>query len=283
MLKLLQQFEKRAAQPLRVLLLGKHVQAQVDQEKRYWDRFLRCFLQFLQRTKGCFDIYCASVLKILRAFFNYLLEDRLLPVGKYHKRFVLPVPQPIPLVLAPERLRFLIEDEPFERSLPPQLQRAKDVFVFGCTVGLRFSDLMRLERKCLQQSSQGPLLTLHTQKTGMPVRLPLPPYAARILLRYGKKGSKYLLPYLSCTNLNLQVKELCARAGWTEPIPKIRFKEGRPREIRGKNGKTLRFCDQVTAHTMRRTAITTLLILDVPELVVRRLSGHAPGSREFFR
>lgn len=34
---------------------------------------------------------------------------------------------------------------------------------------------------------------------------------------------------------------------------------------------------------MRRTAITTLLMLGVPEMMVRRISGHAGGSREFYR
>ena len=34
---------------------------------------------------------------------------------------------------------------------------------------------------------------------------------------------------------------------------------------------------------MRRTAITTLLILGVPEIVVRSVSGHAPGSKEFYK
>ena len=34
---------------------------------------------------------------------------------------------------------------------------------------------------------------------------------------------------------------------------------------------------------MRRTAITTLLIMGVPEMVVRKISGHAPGSKEFYR
>ena len=34
---------------------------------------------------------------------------------------------------------------------------------------------------------------------------------------------------------------------------------------------------------MRRTAITTLLIMGVPELIVRKISGHAPGSKEFYR
>lgn len=34
---------------------------------------------------------------------------------------------------------------------------------------------------------------------------------------------------------------------------------------------------------MRRTAITTLLSLGMPELLVRKVSGHAPNSREFFK
>jgi intergrase/recombinase len=34
---------------------------------------------------------------------------------------------------------------------------------------------------------------------------------------------------------------------------------------------------------MRRTAITTLLILGVPENIVRKVSGHAPGSKEFYK
>ena len=33
---------------------------------------------------------------------------------------------------------------------------------------------------------------------------------------------------------------------------------------------------------MRRTAITTLLILGVPEHIVR-ISGHSPNSKEFYR
>lgn len=34
---------------------------------------------------------------------------------------------------------------------------------------------------------------------------------------------------------------------------------------------------------MRRTGITTLLILGVPSDVVRKISGHKPASKEFFR
>lgn len=54
-------------------------------------------------------------------------------------------------------------------------------------------------------------------------------------------------------------------------------------EIKNKNGSSWKFHQHITAHTMRRTAITTLLILGVPELIVRKISGHAPGSKEFYK
>jgi intergrase/recombinase len=47
--------------------------------------------------------------------------------------------------------------------------------------------------------------------------------------------------------------------------------------------KELRFCDVVSSHTMRRTAITTMLSLGVHEQLVRKISGHTPNSKEFYR
>lgn len=44
-----------------------------------------------------------------------------------------------------------------------------------------------------------------------------------------------------------------------------------------------RLSDHICTHTMRRTAITTMLALGMPEHIVRRISGHAPNSKEFYR
>jgi integrase len=41
--------------------------------------------------------------------------------------------------------------------------------------------------------------------------------------------------------------------------------------------------DHITTHTMRRTAITTMLRLGMPEQATRKISGHAANSKEFFR
>lgn len=54
-------------------------------------------------------------------------------------------------------------------------------------------------------------------------------------------------------------------------------------ELKSAAGNTLRFNEHITVHTMRRTAITTLLLMGLDETSVRRISGHAPGSKEFYR
>ncbi|MEZ0129257.1 hypothetical protein AB9T88_05535 [Flavobacterium sp. LBUM151] len=44
-------------------------------------------------------------------------------------------------VLSPEQLKFLIHDKDFEQTLIPSYKRIKDIFVFGCTTGLRYPKL----------------------------------------------------------------------------------------------------------------------------------------------
>ncbi|QYS87063.1 hypothetical protein JJC03_03590 [Flavobacterium oreochromis] len=39
----------------------------------------------------------------------------------------------------------------------------------------------------------------------------------------------------------------------------------------------------MSSHMMRRTAITTMLILGMPELLVRKISGHSHNSASFHR
>ncbi|TCJ16585.1 hypothetical protein EPD60_07540 [Flaviaesturariibacter flavus] len=281
--QLLEEYENLDGAPIRLLVYKGTSTRILGQEKRYWQRFLRQFLDFLYSRKKHHDSYVAAVLKTIRACINYIIQDKHLPVVSFHKSFKVKAPSIEPVILSPQQLQFLIHDRPFSERLSPRLARTKDLFVFGCTVGLRYSDLMALERKHLIPTDQGYSLNIRTQKTGTPVQIPLPPYLIDIIKRYKSPRNRYLLPRLSSTNVNLQVKELCIEAGWDHPLPKLRHRRGRVVEQRTADGGTQTFAGQVTAHTMRRTAITTLLIMGVPELAVRRISGHAPGSKEFYK
>jgi integrase len=85
------------------------------------------------------------------------------------------------------------------------------------------------------------------------------------------------------TNFNLHLKAIGHLAGWNNPTPKYRSIKGMLQEIKTPSGASWPFYQHLSAHTMRRTAISTLLMMGVNENVVRRISGHAPGSKEFYR
>ena len=200
-----------------------------------------------------------------------------------HKSFKVPAQIKTPVVLLPEQLNYLITNKDFESQLNPSLKRARDIVIFGCTVALRVSDLMNLKKTNIIHTENESFLVLNTQKTATEVKIPLPDYALQIIARYKRKSGKYILPRLSVTNLNIQVKELIQMAGWTYTLPKTINRQGKVIEIKNPDGTSWKFHQHITAHTMRRTAITTLLIMGVPELVVRKISGHAPGSKEFYK
>ena len=281
--KLLVEYEQLFQTTIRFRPHYKNSVVHFKTEKKYWDKFFRNFFDYLYRDKKYYDQFAGTVFKTIRTFLNYVIVQKGLPIGQFYKNFRIPNDTPRPVVLSPTQLKVLITDEPFRSQLPRHLQRTLDIFIFGCTAGLRWSDLMRLKKKNLLNTPDGVLLEIHTQKTGTAVRIPIPDYLSSIITKYKTKNGIYLLPRLASSNMNLQVKEIIKLRGWSYPMPKYRHRQGKVVEIKNKEGNTFSFCDHITAHTMRRTAITTLLILGVPELMVRKISGHAQGSTEFYR
>ncbi|MDJ1473611.1 tyrosine-type recombinase/integrase [Xanthocytophaga flava] len=279
---LLAKFEESKQFPLRIRLLQKPTKRVFEVEKNYWKRFYHKFLDFLYQDLDCYDNYVGSAVKMLRVFFNYLSETKGMPIGTSYKQFYVPKEDISIVVLSPEQLNYLIYDKAFEQGLSADMQVVKDIFVFGCTVALRFSDLIQLQIPNLEFINERWYLKVTSQKTQTFTRVLLPEYARDIVLKYNKKH-KTLLPAFSKNYLNQKVKQLIELAGWVHPVAKTRNKRGIPVIVYKEKHKLHRFCDMVTTHTMRRTAITTMLSLGMPEFMVRKISGHAPNSREFFR
>jgi integrase len=281
---LLQEFAQKTGQALRIRSLDRLNKRERNREHKYWKLFYEQFTNFLYRDKNCFDNYVASNIKLLRAFFNYLNNDLNLNVGQFHKHFYarqesLPV-----LVLTPERFDFLVSNEEFDRSLPKWLKPFKDVFVFGCTVGLRYSDLVTLDRSNFELQGDIWYLVVRSKKTNTPTRLKLPPHAVDIVKKQHSKRKK-IFPFSSLSNLNKRLRQISELAGWTEEVRKARSKGGIPVEVfrNREKGTRYRFCDLVSSHLMRKTAVTTLIRMGLAPDMVRKISGHAPNSPEFYR
>lgn len=279
----LEDFSKKSKQELRIYNNKQLNTREQEREKKYWKRFYLQFSEYLYEDCQCYDNFVGSQIKLFRSFFNYLAEEKGIETGTIHRHFYVRKEQIPIIILKPEQVHFLIYDQAFEQSLGLRLQRVKDIFVIGCTVALRYSDLMSLSRQNLECYSNNEYLVTRSIKTGISTRIKLPDYALSIFSKYAQNN--HLLPRISKTNLNKYIKELIERAQWTDPFIKTREKRGKA-EIIYKDKLTsqhFRFCDLVTTHTMRRTAITTMLLLGIDELMVRKISGHSAGSKDFFR
>lgn len=268
---------------LKIKNLIKCSQREYIKERIKWKKFYKKLTVYMYKKCNHFDNYVGATMKLIRSFFSYLKSEKGIDCRDIPKLFYISREEIPIVVLSPEQLKFLLFDKEFEARLCPRLQKVKDTFVFGCTVGLRFSDLRALDSRNLEKNYKDVYLKVFSKKTSTFTRIKLPPWAVEILSKYERKNHT-LLPSIHLFNFNKYVREIAEIAGWTYLVDKMRTKRGQRKTIKKLNSnERYRFCDLLTSHTMRRTAITTYLSLGMPEQLVRRISGHSPGSKEFFR
>lgn len=128
-----------------------------------------------------------------------------------------------------------------------KLSQVRDVFCFGCTTGLRFSDLSQLKREHIKEDE----IKLTVTKTKQPLTIPLTPFSRAILTKYEDRAKP--LPTISNQKMNDYLKELCQLAGITEPIEIVRF-QGAKRIVH-----TYPKFELIGSHTGRKTFATLSL------------------------
>lgn len=285
-LNLISEFEKDEAIQIRIKPVNSKNKRWLLVEKNYWKKFYTTFTEFLFKKKGCYDNYVGTIVKTIRIFFRYLQIEKMMPVGEFYKQFHI-YKEDIPIItLVPEQLKFLINDKLFEQSLSPALQRAKNIFVLGCTVALRYSDLFNMKFTDIETIDDNKYLCVKSIKTESVTRIKLPGYVIEIINQFKQKCGKRktILSPISMNQLNQNLKMIAEKAGWTQEIVKRRSQRGKEINVRKPAGKNAyRFCDLVSSHTMRRTAVSTMLMLGMPELTVRKISGHTSNSKAFDR
>ncbi len=255
-----------------------------QKERKRWLNFYTDFLSFLYDEKDLLDCYVGNLIKLFRTFFNYLKTDQGYSVGDFYKLFTIPKDEIQVVAITPEQFRLLAYNRRFAASLPGSLALVKDMFVFGCTVGLRVSDLLNLTHEDFSLVGRQMLLIKDHAKTGTRVMIRLPHHARCIIAKYWRRKS-LLFPPNNNARFNREIKKLAEAAGWTYPSPKRRKRKGENIVIYKDPGKqeNYRFCDIISSHTMRRSAITIMLNMGMKEHLVRQISGHSHNSHSFHR
>jgi site-specific recombinase XerD len=133
------------------------------------------------------------------------------------------------------------------------LEKIRDMFLFACYTGLRFSDVTALSKDCIKERADGLHVEMKMQKTNEPINLPV--YMIHngkpieLLKRYenSDKEKKYYFDDLTNQYVNRALKEVAALAGIETKI---------------------------TFHTARHTAATFLLYKGVAVTTVQKILGH---------
>lgn len=145
-------------------------------------------------------------------------------------------------------------------ELPVYLAHVRDVFVFCCYTGLRFSDAANLQPSDVHDN----YIEIVMQKTDKRIKVELNDHAATILQRYN--GT---LPALSNQYTNRLLKAIGELCSIDEPTHVVSYNGNRRIE------KTLPKYELLTTHCARRTFVVTALQLGIPAEVIMRWTGHS--------
>lgn len=164
-----------------------------------------------------------------------------------------------PLYLTPEELT-RVEN----CYLPEYLRKTRDVFVFCCFSGLRYSDVSQLRKSQIHDE----YFEVITEKTNDTLKIELNDHTQAILDRYKGIPGPLALPVISNAKSNLHLKSIGKLAKLDRMIPKTTYL-GNERKV---TEKTL--ADSLTFHVARKTFITMALYLDIQPEVFMKWTGH---------
>lgn len=169
------------------------------------------------------------------------------------------------IYLSQEEVR-LLQDFQFQPN-QEALERVRDVFLFQCFTGLRYSDVAKLKRSDVKRG----VVHVMTKKTVDGLRIELNKHSQAIIDKYKDcdfPGDK-VLPVISNEKMNAHLKTLGQVVGLNEPTRIIYFKGNQRHEEVYPKWYLL------TTHVGRRTFVVTALQLGIPVEVIMRWTGHS--------
>lgn len=155
----------------------------------------------------------AKALSTLKTFLSYARRQGI-KVNDGYRDFVIKKQSLEVIALDQDEFDSILE---LDLSNDKRLDRARDLFVFCCASGLRYSDLAQLRREHISRDA----ITITVKKTKTELTIPLNRITAGILDKY--KEMHKPLSMVSNQGLNKSVKDICKMAGIDKPIEIVRY------------------------------------------------------------
>lgn len=151
-------------------------------------------------------------------------------------------------------------------SNDPQMDRIRDVYIFCCYTGLRYSDVENLRRENIYDDR----IHITTVKTEDRLIIELNNVSRGILEKYEPyqyKNNK-ALPVISIQKMNEALKEMAEACEINSNVEIIHFKKGE------RIVKKVPKYSLITMHTARKTFVCTAIRLGVNPAVIMKITGH---------
>ena len=163
--------------------------------------FIQSFHTYLIE-KGMCQNSSTKHLKLLKKILNLAVSNSYIPFNPFAAYKVERESVEIDF-LTEEELRKVIN---FDTPLP-RLEKARDMFLFGCFTGLSYIDIKTLTAAHFEKDAEGRIwIKKRRVKTGVLSRIPLLPMAKMILEKY--KGCDKLLPIQDPADINKYLKDI---------------------------------------------------------------------------
>ena len=140
-------------------------------------------------------------------------------------------------------------------------ERVRDVFVFACMTGMRFSELNFVNK---ENVIDGHIRLKEQKETSKDSRdIPLNDLSSYILKKYN-----YHLPLITNQKNNEVIKDVLKDAGFTQLVEKITIRENKI--IREK----VPFYERISMHSARRSFVTIMKENEIPDKLIAKITGH---------
>jgi len=220
--------------------------------------FYHKFTSYLN-SSGITTNAISKYIQVLKTFMSEAAEQGLTDNFEFKKKKFAVKRMPTDAVYLTEKeiLRFYR----YDLSGFPSNERARDLFVFGCLCGLRYSDYANVKPENIVEDEDGLNLKIRTQKTGELVYIPCHPLILEIFEKYSKTNSNSLPRSPSNQKFNDYIKEAAKKAGLNE---------------KGKLASDLNaeLWQCISSHTARRSFATNLYLQGFPSIEIMKITGH---------
>ena len=165
-----------------------------------------------------------KIIKTLKTFMNEALERNLTTnISHKGRRFTAPRENVSNIYLTNDELTAMYK---LDLSNEPRLEHVRDLFLFGCYTGLRFSDFSKVKPEHIDLTAG--VIDIPTQKTDEVVTIPILPIAQAILNKYRGKTANSLPNSISNQKFNKYIKEVA------EMLPELQYYFSTEYQIQGK-------------------------------------------------